>query len=521
MAGRDPNLDYEQDGEGEEGGGFDVQQLKEVVGFAWRTRRRRPKLFWSVFGVVAGLGLVVSQTIPSVYGAEVKLLAQPDLVLPALGNPGRAVPRDADDPTRNVAEMIMRRESLVALVKDADLIDRFETTRSPALRLKDRVLDKLRGPLSEENKLRGLVAILEKKITVTANGQTLTIGVDWADPDMACDLVLLLQKNFMEARYDTDVAVIGDAINMLQEHAKTHLADVDAALAEIEKVKSAREAERLKAGVGRVAAPAGAVRPRAYVPVRPAAPGAAPVAVAAPVPAGDAATALDEKRQQIRALEAEHQRAIDAAQTQLAQAQLTYTPLHPTVVALKQKLDALNVPTPELEQLKADERALMAQIVPLAPAAAAAVPAANARVAGPAVDPGAPAPAAAPAVAAPLAAAVDDDADPAIALLKAKLGEAVRKYQEVEGRIDSANIELDITRTAFKYRYTVLTPAEVPSKPKKPIAMGIGIGAIPLALLLAMLIGTVVDLARGRVVETWQVRRKLKMEVLGELELPG
>jgi hypothetical protein len=134
-------------------------------------------------------------------------------------------------------------------------------------------------------------------------------------------------------------------------------------------------------------------------------------------------------------------------------------------------------------------------------------------------EPAVAAPAAAPAPAA--AVAFEDDADPAIALLRAKLQEAVRKYQEVEQRIDSANIELDITRTAFKYRYTVLTPAEVPNKPKKPVAMGIGLGALPVALLLAMIIGTAVDLAKGRIVETWQIRRKLKMEVLGELELPG
>jgi hypothetical protein len=38
---------------------------------------------------------------------------------------------------------------------------------------------------------------------------------------------------------------------------------------------------------------------------------------------------------------------------------------------------------------------------------------------------------------------------------------------------------------------------------------------------LALLIGTALDLFKGRLVETWQVRRRLKTEVLGELELPG
>jgi uncharacterized protein involved in exopolysaccharide biosynthesis len=515
MTGRDPTSEFEQDG-GDEGEGFDAQQFKELLGFAWRSRLRRPKLVWSIFVAVGAVGVLTAQTIPSTYNSQVKLLAHQDLVLPALGNPGRTVPRDADDPTRNVAEMILRRENLIALVKDADLVDRFDTTRPPALRWKDHAFELLRGPLSEENKLRGLVSILEKNITVTADQQTLTIGVDWADPDMACDLVMLLQKNFLEARYDSDVAVISDAINLLQDHAKSHLAEVDTALAELGKARAERQAERAaEAGAARAAV--AAARPRFVAPraAAPAAPGAAPVVASAATPT-DAAVALEEKRQEIRSLEAERQRQIEAFQTQLAQAQLTLTPLHPTVVALRQKLDALALPSPQLQQLKAEERGLMAQIAP--GAAIPAAPAAPAHVAGPAVDPGPTVPVAAPA---PAGVQAQEAVDPATALITARLADAVRSYQDIEGRIDAANTELDITRTAFKYRYTVLSPAEVPSKPKKPVAQIIGIASLPVAALLALLIGVVADLSKGRILETWQIRRKLKMEVLGELELPG
>jgi uncharacterized protein involved in exopolysaccharide biosynthesis len=516
MTGRDPTSEFEQD-DGDEGEGFDAQQFKELLGFAWRSRLRRPKLVWSVFVVVAAVGVMAAETIPSTYNSQVKLLAHQDLVLPALGNPGRTVPRDADDPTRNVAEMVLRRENLIALVKDADLVDRFDTTRPPALRLKDHAFELLRGPLSEENKLRGLVTILEKNITVTADGQTLTIGVDWADPDMACDLVMILQKNFLEARYDSEVAVISDAINLLQDHAKSHLAEVDTSLAELGKARAEKQAERAaEAGAARAAVVA--ARPRfAVVPRAPAvAGGAAPVAAVAVAPT-DVTTALEEKRQEIRNLEAEHQRQVDAFQQQLAQAQLTLTPLHPTVVALRKELDALSQPSPQLQQLKSEERGLMAQIVPVAMPVAAAAPA---HVAGPAVDPG---PAAAPVAGAGAAGGVQaaEAVDPATALITARLADAVRSYQEIEGRIDAANTELDITRTAFKYRYTVLTPAEVPSKPKKPVAQIIGIAALPFAALLALLVGVATDLSKGRILETWQIRRKLKMEVLGELELPG
>jgi uncharacterized protein involved in exopolysaccharide biosynthesis len=515
MAGRDPNPEFEQDGD--EGGGFDAEQVKELVGFVWRSRRRRPKLVWSVFGLVAGLGLLGAGTVPSTYNSQVRLLAQRDLVLPALGNPSRAVPRDADDPTKNVAEMIMRRDSLVALVKDADLIDRWDTTRPPAFRLKDKIFARLQGPLTEENKLKGLVDILERKILVYSDGQTVTISVDWSDPEMAADLVLLLQKNFLEARYDSAVAVISDAINMLQEHAKTDLAEVDSALADFQKAKADWEAQRAKEGLP-VRGAGGAVRARAFATPRSAA-GAGAMAAAGPVET-DAAVALEAKRQEIRGLEAEREREVTAVQQQLAQAQLTLTPLHPTVVALREKLEGLASPSPELEQLKADERALMSQIAP-SQATSGATPAA--RVAGPTVDPGAgaaPTPAPAPLAAAARGGAPEPE-DAAVGVVHEKLGDAIKRYQEVEGRIEAAKIELDITRTAFKYRYTVITPAEVPNKPKKPIAQALAGLSLPVAALLALLIGAGLDLIKGRLVETWQVRRKLKTEVLGELELPG
>jgi hypothetical protein len=190
------------------------------------------------------------------------------------------------------------------------------------------------------------------------------------------------------------------------------------------------------------------------------------------------------------------------------------------VVALRQKLEVLATPSPELEQLKADERALMSQI---APPTAAPVATPAARVAGPAVDPAAgagAAPAPAPAAAARNNGAPEPE-DAAVGVVHEKLGNAIKRYQDVEGRIEAAKIELDITRTAFKYRYTVITPAEVANKPKKPIAQALAGLSLPIAAFLALLIGTALDLFKGRLVETWQVRRRLKTEVLGELELPG
>src|SRR5579864_5397201 len=110
MTAMDPNGEINPDVTDPSGDeGVDTDQLKEIIGFVWHAPRRRPRLAATVFGVVASLGLTVSATMPRIYNSQVKLLAQRALMLPALSNPGRQLPSEADNPTSNVTAGIMRR----------------------------------------------------------------------------------------------------------------------------------------------------------------------------------------------------------------------------------------------------------------------------------------------------------------------------------------------------------------------------------------------------------------------------
>ena len=84
-------------------------------------------------------------------------------------------------------------------------------------------------------------------------------------------------------------------------------------------------------------------------------------------------------------------------------------------------------------------------------------------------------------------------------------------------RVDSARIEQDTTRAAFKYRYSVVRPASVPRKPVKPQpALILGITAV-LAFFTAVLAGSVRDWLSGRMIEPWQVERSLELPVLSQV----
>jgi uncharacterized protein involved in exopolysaccharide biosynthesis len=492
--------------QGEEADGVDFQRLRERLGFVLRAPRRHPWLAAAVFVVFGALGVAAATTMPRTYEAEVKLLAQRNLVVPALTNPTRAWPQDVDSPTRNVSNLIMRHENLVALCADLDLTDRYYARRSPALRYKDKILG---DASTQEDRTYVVVGMLEKRLSVRADDSTVTITIDWADARQAFDIASQVQHGFLEARYDDEVAMIGDAISVLQAHAKTEMEHLDVALAEYQKLL-AEEGPRT-AIVGPVVTMVrsigggtggGAARPsRATL-------------TAAPDPS--LAASLEDTRLQIRALEDERQRELAGLRQQLTQAELTLTAQHPSVIALQQQIEPRSQPSPELLQLRNEERSLVAQMAPPPTSPASSTTPRAAYAAG----------SYAPAGAAPVAPSLPPisallpawQADGRAQLARSKLDAAIRSYQEVGDRLDAANVELDIARAAFKYRYTVVTPPEIPKKPKRPIVWIVGIGSVCAALLLAFLVAAAADVRRGRIVEVWQVRRKLGLDVLGELE---
>jgi uncharacterized protein involved in exopolysaccharide biosynthesis len=478
--------------------GFDLEGAKQLFGLAWRAPGRHPVLAFGAFLVVFGLGLTVAVTMPRSYNSTARLLSQKTAMLPALGNPNLTLREGDFAPTKDIADVIRRRENIIQVVKDTNLVERFYATRSPALRFKDKVFASVFAPLTDDERGRDVVGTLEKKLVVTADESSVTISVDWPDPNAAYAIVNLLQKNLIEARYDSEVAMIEDAIALLEDHGKQELDQVDSALADLKGLQgvgaaNAPPSEAPTPGSGARAAPA----PRRRV--------------VAAVDA-DLAEALLEKRQQIKTFEDDRKRTLDALKQQLMQAQLTLTAMHPTIVALQKQVDDLGQPSPELARLKAEERAIMAQLAsPPVAVASNGVTMAMPRSASPAssLAPGSPVPN-----------AVSEREDPVFAAPRERLSRAISRYQDVMARIDAAKLQLDISRTAYQYRYRVITPAEVALAPKKPIAQLVGIASLLGSLLVAFLVAAFADWSAGLILETWQVRRVLKLDVLSELDPP-
>jgi hypothetical protein len=200
---------------------------------------------------------------------------------------------------------------------------------------------------------------------------------------------------------------------------------------------------------------------------------------------------LDAKERAIKDIEEYRRKKLLELQGQLDEKRGIYSDAHPVVTGLKQEIAARADESPQVAGLREEEKQLRRQYqarrAQEQPQAAAAPPSASRKL---------------------LTAAVDDDE---------RVRQARAEYQTLVGRVSAAEVDLEAARTAFKYRYTVIWPAEIPRKPFSPKPVKIlGLGAAA-SLLLALAVATLLELARGRVVEAWQVEKGLGLPMLARV----
>jgi capsular polysaccharide biosynthesis protein len=104
---------------------------------------------------------------------------------------------------------------------------------------------------------------------------------------------------------------------------------------------------------------------------------------------------------------------------------------------------------------------------------------------------------------------------------RAQLRDAMDKYAALRNQIQAAQIDLETAQAAFKYRYTVVTPARLPRSPTVPNVPLVTLVAFIAAMLCGILFAVLLDVRRGRLLERWQIERLLDRPILGEISLPG
>lgn len=443
----------------------------ELLRFARKAVRRRAGVALAV--LVAGLSAVAAYLALATprYRGETRVLAQPQQAFAAIA---RATGTD-EHPTYAAWELIHRRENLVQLVARAGLLD-----SPPRPGLLDRAWEqvlRLTAPASaEDDPLERLVRVLDRELKVETGDATITIRLDWPNPQQAYQIVEGALQTFLAARRTQEVTSLDEALAILRSRAERLRGELARATDETREglERSSRRTARRS--------PPPAVTPEAQRP-------------------GDdeelvrARSALDAKRRAIADVEEFRRRRLAELALQYDAKRMLYTENHPDMVSLRADIAALGREPPQLTTLRAEERQLQGAYDDLA---ARQPP----REVAPPVE-ATPAPVAEP--------------GPGAIEQSDRVREARRRYEDVLQSLNQAQVELDTARSAFGHRYQIVWPPEVPRRPVTPrLPLVLGLGAVA-SILLALLASVLVEWRSGTLLERWQVEDGLGLPFLGEV----
>lgn len=498
----------------------DRRKARDYASYALGSLRRHRLLALAVFTAIVGGTIGSFFALPRTYHVETRALAQPSSALTVRGDgPG------ADSLTRAAADTVLRQDNLLALIRETDLLRYTRDHRAPAQRARDAIVTRLRGhEESEADQLDALVRRLEKKLVVwtsdggnNASGSTLTIAIDWTDATMACRLVDAAQRAFLDARYAREVTALEESIAILRAHTASLKTDIDDSVSRIARMRGTADGPGKEAATEAPPSPA----PSRFV--------ALPRAVAPSAPRTDGDlrpvnAEIQAKQHAIDELEDLRRRRLSDLQGRLAEARATFTENHPTIVDLKQSIAALSSESAqvaglrqELASLRSESEALSARASAAPPPTLTWAPALPSRstTASPTTPPQE-----VPADVLRVALDLREDRDPAMVYARGQLRDAMDKYAALRARIQTAQIDLETAQAAFKYRYTVVTPARLPRHSTVPNVPVVTLAAVVAAAFCAFIVAVWANLRRGRLLERWQVERLLGRPIIGEVALP-
>jgi uncharacterized protein involved in exopolysaccharide biosynthesis len=467
---------------------------------------RRKLLAAGVFTLIAGGSAGAYWSMPRSYHAESQILAQKNQMIGTLA--GRNNP--ADSPTRAASETVLRHDNLVALVQKTELVAGWDRMRSRGGRLKDQIFAKLgRSGMTDEDKADALLWMLQDRLSVKTAADwggegTVTFAIDWPDARLAYRLVAAAQESFIEDRHLSETASISEALSLLLSRAASLRDEIEATAGAVEKRRLEKTEKRVEERQARRERHAAAFKsgdtPEPLIPAGP------------PAEEKEAVQQLkalwEGKKAAIKELEDMRARRIAELQTRLTEQRATYGESHPIIVDTTQSIEALSQESPQLVQLRKQEDELHHEYLNR-----------TGRIPEPSSPPG-------EGLERPIlhdnrirsvVAPLETD-DREIEFAKKQLRFQMETYDRLMERIDGANMELQTARVAFKHRYLVIRPPQVPrtaDQPKPGKVLGAGLAA---ALVLALLAAAGADLRTGRIFQRWQIERSAGIPVIAEIQ---
>ena len=430
-------------------------------------------------GALTVLGAIFA---PRSYEVEARLLVSPQQQ--ASQQQVYQSPEELRAQQSEYVEQIFAQDNLVNIIKQTNLVERWDEMRQPHRRLIDKLNRKLGKPApTDEQKFEALLGLLRGRMKVFTEARTVTIKLEWSEPVAAKDVVAAAVTNFKEARFQSEIAIIPARVKVLEASMSTAHSELENAADELNRQIKLKDPK--KAGVS--------VAPLPFKPKTDPADIEADPALAAQ---------LEQTRNDLAQAKAARVQKVAELNNELTQMQQTLAPGHPSVIALKQTIAATDKDTPQIIALKEKERRLVEEIAAKKKAKAAAAAAA-------APKPGVPRPAVAPAPAPTVAVGGSKSLQDA----EVQFNAATKKYAELVTALDALKLEMEMAKTGFEKKYKVTQPAEVPAGPKRPVAVIAVLIGIMATFMAILAVASLADRFSGLFFEPRDVRDKLGIPV--------
>ncbi|MCU0696095.1 MAG: hypothetical protein MUC96_06175 [Myxococcaceae bacterium] len=192
--------------------------------------------------VALATALVVRLALPETWRVQAEVVVAEPATLYRLTAPFDAVPR-LDGDLAQLPELLTSKARLVALVKRTGLVDRWAATRSPLARLKDALVERVRGPMSDEDLLDALVAMVDQRLGVWVEGNKVFIACEWSDPQVARSMVEGTLVALQALRLERDVGALEAAARALDGQRAGVEAELRARLESVEQEQRAARAQ--------------------------------------------------------------------------------------------------------------------------------------------------------------------------------------------------------------------------------------------------------------------------------------
>lgn len=496
---------------------IDFRALKNWLEFTIRAARHRRKLVLSVAAGMFVFALILVNVLPKTYRVQARLLAQKNPALALRGDTG------GDSATKSASDLVTRRENVLNLVKQTNLVAEWNAKRGALGRAKDTVKGWVSAPPTEEQATNGLADYLLTRMLVYNDDSTVTFQIDWRDPLTAYRLVDAAQRGFLEVKRVQEVSSLAEAVSILEGRAASVREQINTAVSELQALRSRKQTEEKNKPLEKepVKEPE-AVKPDGPAPAaagKPAATESPEVVEKRQQRIAELNVVIEAKERMLGDLEGSRVRRLNELQAKLQELRAVYTEQHPSVTEAKQGIISASQESPQVAPLREELKQLRAEFDRLRVANGS--PPGRAAAGGRFGRPASVTPGGGLGDVIRIEQESAEERDPEIEYARSQLRFAIQTYQNLSAEIGKTMVDLKTAEAAFKYRYTVIVPPELPKGPIAPKAVPIVMAALIGGLLIGMIGAVALELRQGLLYAPWQVEQGLALRVLSNVSLPA